>query len=53
MTEVGAEEARRGFGDLLDRAAFRGERIIITRQYKGGVAALVSMDDLRKLEAVA
>lgn len=52
-TEINADEARRALGDLLDRAAFKGERIVITRQYKGGVAALVSMEDLARLESVA
>ena len=52
-TEVNADAARRTLGDLLDRVGFLGERIVITRQYKGGVAALVSMDDLKKLEGAA
>ena len=50
-TEVPADKARQSFGDLLDRAAFRGERIVITRQFKGAVAALVSIADLEKIEA--
>lgn len=52
-TEINADEARRSLGDLLDRAGFKGERIVITRQYKGGVAALISMDDLARLEGAA
>lgn len=44
-TEVPADKAREVFGDLLDRAGFRGERITITRHGKR-VAALVAIDDL-------
>lgn len=50
-TEIPADKARQSLGDLLDRAAFRGERIVITRQFKGAVAALVSIADLEKIEA--
>lgn len=52
-TEINADEARRTLGDLLDRASFLGERIVITRQHKGGVAALVSISDLEKIEAAS
>lgn len=48
LTEIGAEEARVCFGDLLDRAGFKGERIIITRHNKP-VVALVSIEDVRLL----
>lgn len=50
LAAVTADEARAGFGDLLDRAGFRGERIIVTRHGKE-LAALISIDDLKKLEA--
>lgn len=47
-----ADRARDAFGDLLDRAGFRGERIRITRNGKE-IAALISIEDLNKLEQVA
>lgn len=50
--KYGADEARANLGDLLNRAGFLGERIVITRHDKG-VAALVSMTDLARLEDAA
>jgi prevent-host-death family protein len=44
------QEARANLKDLLNRVAFRGERIIVTR-YDEDSAALVSMADLAKIEA--
>jgi len=49
---VPADIARATLGDLLDRAGFSGERIIITRHDKR-LAALVSIADLEKLEGSA
>ena len=48
--EVPADKARASLGDLLDRAGFGGERIVITRHDKDA-AALVSIADLEQLEA--
>lgn len=45
-----AQEARDSFSDCLESVAFKGERIVVTRFGKE-LAALVSMDDLRKIEA--
>lgn len=42
-------EARAGFADMVNRAAYRGERIALTRRGKV-VAALVSAEDLELLE---
>ncbi len=49
MTRVGAEEARKQLADLLRRAGYARERIVISVHGKE-LAALVSMDDLRALE---
>jgi prevent-host-death family protein len=48
LAEIGAEEARVCFGELLDRAGFKGERIIVTRHGKP-LVALVSIEDARLL----
>lgn len=48
--EIGAEEARKTMRDVLNRAEFGGERIIITRNEKPS-AALVPIADLEKIEA--
>lgn len=45
-----AQEARDSFSDCLESVAYRGERIVVTRFGKE-LAALVSMDDLKKIEA--
>lgn len=50
--EVNAEEAKRTLSELLSRAGFGKERIPITRHGKR-IAALVSAEDLEKLNAVA
>jgi prevent-host-death family protein len=44
-------EARAGFADMINRAAYRGERIALTRRGKV-VAALVPADDLELLQRV-
>jgi prevent-host-death family protein len=48
--EVPVVEARNRLGELLDRAGFLGERIVITRNGKP-LVALVSMADLATIEA--
>jgi prevent-host-death family protein len=44
-------EAKNRFSDLLRRAEYGGERIVVERHGKP-VAAIVSTDDLRRLEAI-
>lgn len=52
LTEIAADEVRSQLGDLMDRAGFKGERIIITRHGKP-VVGLVSVDDVLRLESEA
>lgn len=49
MTKATASGARENLADLLNRAAYKGERTVIRRRGKE-MAALVPMDDLRILE---
>jgi prevent-host-death family protein len=49
MTTVTTKEAREQLSELVNRAAYGRERILLTRRGKG-VAALVSLDDLLALE---
>lgn len=49
MTTVTTKEARDQLSELVNRAAYGKERIVLTRRGKG-VAALVSLDDLLALE---
>jgi prevent-host-death family protein len=51
MGRLEATEARKGFSEAITRAARGSDRIVIQRRGKP-VAALVSMDDLRLLEAL-
>lgn len=44
-------EARANLADALNRVAYGGERIVLKRRGKG-VAALVSLEDLARLEAL-
>ena len=44
-------EARGEFSDMVNRAAYRGERVLITRHGKP-IAAVVSAGDLALLEAL-
>lgn len=48
MVQIPADEARQSLGDLIDRAGFLGERILITRHGKP-VVALVSISDVQRL----
>ena len=48
-SSVKAEEARNNFSDIVNRAAYGHERIIVTRRGKG-VAAVVPMEDLKLIE---
>lgn len=49
MTTVTTKEARDQLSDLVNRAAYGKERIVLTRRGKG-VAALIPLDDLVALE---
>lgn len=52
MTKVSTVELREQLGDLLNRVAYAGEHVVILRRGKP-VAAMVSMEDLQRLEAQA
>lgn len=51
MTRMGLTEARESLPDATNRVAYGGERITIQRRGRD-MAALVSMEDLRVLEAL-
>ncbi len=51
MVRIATSKARQDLSDILNRAAYQGERIVLNRNGKD-VAAIVSLDDLRKLEAL-
>jgi len=46
---VTVADARSGLADILNRVAYGGERLIVTRHGKE-LAAIVPMEDLRALE---
>jgi prevent-host-death family protein len=50
MATLTVAEARNRFSDVLRRAEYGGERVVVERHGKP-VAAIVSTDDLRRLEA--
>ena len=50
MSEIGVTEARDQLGQLVNRAEYNEERIVLTRNGRA-VAAIVPMDVLRDLEA--
>ena len=50
-TSFTAVQAREQFADLVNRSAYRGERITLTRHGKG-IAAVVPIEDLRLLEQI-
>ena len=49
MTRLNATEARSEFADILNRVAYRKERIILHRRGKN-VAVLVPIEDLKLLK---
>ena len=51
MTRLSTTEARAQFSDVLERVAFKGERVVIERHGKV-LGAIVSPDDLHILEQV-
>lgn len=50
MVRVPTSKARKDLAELLNLAAYRGQRIVLNRNGKD-VAAIVSLDDLDRLEA--
>lgn len=48
-TQLPVQAFRQNLADHVERAAFTGERFVVTRNGKPR-AALVSIDDLRRLE---
>jgi len=51
MTRISASEAREDFAEVVNRVAYRGERIVVHRRGKG-VAALVPIADVELLQAL-
>lgn len=50
-TRVGTHEAKTRLSEYLNRVAYAGERVVVERHGKP-LAALVSVDDLQRLEAL-
>ena len=50
--EIPVTQARADLAELVNRVAYSGERVVLTRHGKA-VAALVSADDLERLEQIA
>src|SRR2546422_4611898 len=51
MAKIAVIDARKDLADVLNRAAYGKERVVLTRRGKD-VAAIVPMDDLNILEAI-
>jgi prevent-host-death family protein len=51
MTGISATEARANFQELISRAEYKGERIVIERHGKA-VVAIINLNDLKLLEAI-
>jgi prevent-host-death family protein len=51
MRKVSTAEAREQFSDLVNRAAYGKERVVVLRRGKE-VAALVPIEDVRLLDAI-
>jgi prevent-host-death family protein len=49
LDKLTASEARQNFSDILNRAAYRGERVVVHRGKKA-VAAVVPIKDVELLE---
>src|SRR5437763_1745998 len=49
MTRVSTTDIRNDLANVVNRVAYGGERVVLDRRGKD-VAAIVSMDDLRRLE---
>jgi prevent-host-death family protein len=51
MDAVSTAEARKNLSEILSRAAYGKERVVVTRHGKG-IAAIVPLEDLDALERV-
>ncbi len=51
MNAISTTEAHDNFPDIISRAEYQGERILIHRNGKP-IVAIIGLDDLRLLEAV-
>ena len=51
MSRIAVIDARKDLADILNRAAYGKERVVLTRRGKD-VAAIIPMDDLNILEAI-
>ena len=51
MSRIAVIDARKDLADVLNRAAYGKERVVLTRRGKD-VAAIVPIDDLNILEAI-
>lgn len=51
MSRIAVIDARKDLADILNRAAYGKERVVLTRRGKD-VAAIVPMDDLATLQAM-
>ena len=49
--EIGLTEVRDNLAEIINRVAYAGERVVLRRRSKG-VAAVVSIEDLRLLESL-
>ena len=49
MVRMNTSEVRHEFAEVINRAAYRGERIVLHRRGKD-VAAIISLEDLELLE---
>jgi prevent-host-death family protein len=52
MLNLSTTEARRRFSEIVTGAAHKGQRVMLTH-YGKPVAAVIPIDDLRRLEAAA
>lgn len=51
MTRVSVAEARRGLAEILNRVSYGRDRVVVTR-HDADVAVVISMDELRLLDAL-
>ena len=51
MVTVSSEEVRDGLGELINRVAYGGERVMVTRRGKK-IVGIVSAEEMELLEAV-
>ena len=51
MVTVSTEEVRDGLGELINRVAYGGERVMVTRRGKK-IVGIVSAEEMELLEAV-